>query len=558
MNGPLGAILYLKWRLALNQSSSAAALGAVLLFIMGLLVATGAVCIGVAMFWFMRSHFFQREPLALLGILDALLFAALFFWAMGILMELQRSEPIDFRKMLHFPVSPRSVFFFNYLASAFTAMFAVYAAAMIGLIAGLAQSADLPVLPAAALAVLFYNMIAAWLYFFRGWLTGLVAGGKRRKQMIVSIITIVFVLLCQVPQLLINSSSPDRLRGIEPLLEAWLPFANKLFPPAWLPYGLWSLAGLNYANAAWCALGLAVLGALGLSLGYRNTLRYYMGNGGGFALGGPARSKQDTRPARSPWTLCHIPLLGHENSGLTFAFLLSFLRHPFLRITMFNLLVGGVVFGVLLTRPLREFHLLSSFRSGVYFILPWVFLNVMPFMQNVFGFDAQAFRRLVLLPVSRWRYLFAANAALFMVIAVPAGVMVAGFTFFFRTPLADLAITALYLPTGFLLLSLVGNLFSIFFPTRIEFAAMRKQVYRLRFLLLNMVSMAFVSLSAVPLMCCAALNHWAGTPFPAGVALAFGLLAVTGAIYTFTLTPMGDLLLSREHRMGEVLSRHTE
>ena len=51
----------------------------------------------------------------------------------------------------------------------------------------------------------FVFMITAWTYCLRGWLAALMVNKRRRRTVIVWV-TMVFVLLCQLPNLVFNSS----------------------------------------------------------------------------------------------------------------------------------------------------------------------------------------------------------------------------------------------------------------------------------------------------------------------------------------------------------------
>ena len=47
----------------------------------------------------------------------ALIVGFLFFWSIGLLTELQRTEPLSLSKFLHLPVSVNGAFLINYLSS---------------------------------------------------------------------------------------------------------------------------------------------------------------------------------------------------------------------------------------------------------------------------------------------------------------------------------------------------------------------------------------------------------------------------------------------------------
>ena len=135
---------------------------------------------------------------------DGLVALFLVFWTIGIVTELQRSEIIDLSRLLHLPVSLRDVFLLNYLASHFSFSLALMLPAMLGLTVGLVLGTRarrwLLLFP---LVFGFFFMITAWTYCLRGWLASLMVN-KRRRRAIIMGVTMAFVLLAQLPNLLTN------------------------------------------------------------------------------------------------------------------------------------------------------------------------------------------------------------------------------------------------------------------------------------------------------------------------------------------------------------------
>ena len=81
------------------------------------------------------------SPVRVMLVWDGLLGAFLFFWMIGLLTELQRSELLSIEKFLQLPVPPRSVFLINYLGSiVLTPCMLVFLPAMVGLAIGLVVS----------------------------------------------------------------------------------------------------------------------------------------------------------------------------------------------------------------------------------------------------------------------------------------------------------------------------------------------------------------------------------------------------------------------------------
>ena len=145
------------------------------------------------------------SPGVILGVWDGTIGAFLVFWIVGILSEIQRSEAIDIGKMLHLPVSLRGIFIVNYVASHVTASIIVFVPWMMGLSVGLAASRGWAMLWLLPLVLGFVFMITAWTYHLRGWLMTLMQN-PRRYRAIVGGITLAFILLSQLPNLLMDAT----------------------------------------------------------------------------------------------------------------------------------------------------------------------------------------------------------------------------------------------------------------------------------------------------------------------------------------------------------------
>ena len=127
----------------------------------------------------------------------------LFFWMIGLLAELQRSETIDLQRLMHLPVALGQMFVINYLVSHFTLSIILAVPVMLGLGIGLvvARGPEMLLLIPLALSMVF--MITAWTYCLRGWLAAMMSNPRRRRTIIMGI-TMVFILLSQGPNLYFN------------------------------------------------------------------------------------------------------------------------------------------------------------------------------------------------------------------------------------------------------------------------------------------------------------------------------------------------------------------
>src|ERR1035437_857901 len=199
----LKTILWLRWRLMRNQWARSGGLGAVIAvlaglgaFVMGGLCFVGAL-LGAA---FGLS---QSPPLVIMGIWFGVTVGFLFFWMIGLLTELQRSETIDLQRLMHLPVALGQMFVVNYLVSHFALSIIVVVPIMLGLAIGLVISRGLEMALLIPLTLSMVFMITAWTYCLRGWLAAMMTNPRRRRSIIMGI-TFAFILLGQGPNLYLN------------------------------------------------------------------------------------------------------------------------------------------------------------------------------------------------------------------------------------------------------------------------------------------------------------------------------------------------------------------
>ena len=111
------AFVWLRWRMMVNQWRRAGAFNAVLMMV----IAVGAVVVAVPLligsFAMGVNAIPKGTPMHLLYVWDGLIVAFLFTWMIGLITELQRSEPLSLSKFLHLPVSVKSAFLINYFSS---------------------------------------------------------------------------------------------------------------------------------------------------------------------------------------------------------------------------------------------------------------------------------------------------------------------------------------------------------------------------------------------------------------------------------------------------------
>jgi hypothetical protein len=191
-------VLWLRWRLRVNQMKRGGTVNTVLTAIL----AAGAVLLALVLFatfllvgWLALA---DSPAWVIMLVWDGVGLAFLFFWAIGLLVELQRSEALSLDKFLHLPVSLSGVFIINYLSSLFSLSLIVFGPALVGLAVGLVLGRGPLLLLTWPLLAAFILVVTALTYQFQGWLASMMTNPRRRRTVIV-VVTMVFVLIFQLP-----------------------------------------------------------------------------------------------------------------------------------------------------------------------------------------------------------------------------------------------------------------------------------------------------------------------------------------------------------------------
>ena len=200
------AFVWLRWRLLINQWRRAGAVNAVLMMIVSIAVLVTAIPLLIASFMLGTFLIPKAAPVHLLYAWDGLILAFLFFWTVGLMAELQRSEPLALSKFLHLPVSVNSAFLINYFSSLLRLSLIVFVPVMVGFCLALIYTKGILFLPVVLSLAAFLLMVTALTYQLQGWLAALMSNPRRRRTVIVGM-TAGIVLLAQLPNL-INFVSP--------------------------------------------------------------------------------------------------------------------------------------------------------------------------------------------------------------------------------------------------------------------------------------------------------------------------------------------------------------
>ena len=345
------ALVWLRRRLFRNRMRRAGKFNAIVTQILMVLagvasVAMFFVALGLGV-WLLP----KASPDHLLYLWTGVVVAFLFFWMLGVMTELQRSEVLSIEKLFHFPISPSGAFVINYLSSLVCLSLILFLPAMIGLAIASVYAMGPWMLISLPLLFGFILMVTAITYQFRGWLATLMVN-KRRRRTIMACITGSIILISQAPNLINLTYQGRRVRGpdnaaqeynrdferfqaelnshkispkefherLEGLSEAqrrknaeetqvlltqlkrWVATADVVLPPGWLAYGAHRAAEHQIWPGIVGTLLLGVIAGASLRRSYRTTVRFYLGD---------FRSDQSTAQApRLPMPVVPIPIEG--------------------------------------------------------------------------------------------------------------------------------------------------------------------------------------------------------------------------------------------------------
>lgn len=576
----LRTILWLRWRLSRNQWSRAGSVGAVLTLIVvaiGLVIGAGGAMAGLLVGVFALPGV---KPTILLVIWDVLVGMFLFFCMMSIVSDIQRSETIDIGRLLHLPISLRQIFVINYLASHLSSSVILFVPGMLGLALGLVLGRGVAMLWMLPLVIGLVFMITSWIYCLRGWLVTLMINPRRRRA-IVAGVTVGFILLTQLPNLVVHTvsdrgrhrprsvqsapseeqggpaSQDGRERTIPPVLRT----VHKVIPFLWVGHGAMTLASGDVRPAILATVGLFGIGALGLGRAYQSTVRFYQG---AETSKKTKRKTKARKAARAPDGLDGgLPGIPDEASTLARAFFRSLKRAPEVKMALGMNLMWLVLFGgmALFKRSSTTPDTVKPFMAtGAVAV---TFFGMGQLMFNLFGFDRGGFRMLVMLPTRREWVLLGKNLALFPIAAVIGLVLLALVAIAVHLPAMVVAATILQLPAAFLLLSMMGNLLSVLVPYRVAPGSMKPTKTRMTMTLLIMLSHLLFPVTMSPIFLMPLLGAlfdsvgWASAAAVNLVASAV-LLVVLVFCYRLSLPALGDLLERRERAVLDVVAREVE
>jgi hypothetical protein len=602
--------LWLRWRLAVNQIKRAGAANFVFLMI---LIFIGAM-IAVSMFFIalivglLRLR--EASPFVVMTVWDGIVMTFLFFWTMGLLVELQRSELLSLDRFLHLPVSLNGVFLLNYLGSLINLPMIAFLPGMLGLCIAMVFTKGPALLLLFPVLAGFLLMVTAITHQFRGWLASLMTN-KRRRRTVIVIFTMTFILLGQLPNL-INVLHPwtqafddgqqlrEQLAAVDRELaenkidyqeatkrrdeimkerqqdstrreqDVWRKFQdsstiiNIALPIGWLPLSAMTLTKGSLWPAALGTIGMASIGVFSLWRSYRTTLRIYKGvftSGKGKRVARAPASK----PAKPSVAFLEkqLPWLSEQASAIALASFRSIVRAPEAKMLLLTPIIlvivfGGSVFagkGVQMPVYVRPLLAAGSFAM--------VMLMLVQLVGNQFAFDRSGFRTYVLCAAPRRDILLGKNVA-FLLPALSLCLFTTAVLQLLRPMRWDHFLACLpQMVSMFFLFCMAANWLSILAPMPVQSGSMKPMSPKGSIILLQLLfTFLFpmtMSPTLLPLGIDFALDElgWRhGVP----VALLLSILLCVGVIllYRKMLDWQGQALQAREKKILETVTSKME
>ena len=506
---------------------------------------------------------------------------------MGLLTDLQRSDPLTLDKFLHLPVSPSGVFLTNYVSSLFTITLVLFLAAAVGLLLGQLIAFGPLMLLAFPLLAGFVFAVTAVTYQFQGWLAVLMANPRRRRTIIV-LLTLAVVVVAQTPNLfnmaflgrkktttpptLVTPSTnpaapppakPERDKRDMDQVEAIARPVNVVLPPGWVPLGVTELAGGGVLPALLATAGFGLIGGLCLYRAYRTTVRFQTGQLGGSTVSAKgAAPTATTRPKRLPMVEWQLPPIPERVAAVATSTLSGLIRAPeskmlLLAPIIMTMVFGGMMFAFTFTVP-------SAARPAMAVAAcAFVFVGGVQVAGNLFGYDRAGFRAFVLSPIPRRELLLGKNlglAPLVLGTALPLALLV-GCVYPMRPdhyPMVVCQLAVIYL-----LFCLLSNFLSVVAPIPMAAGAMKPSSVKLVPVLWQFGFMAVFPFAIVvalaPLGVEILTQELTGLSWlPIGVLLSALLLFGVWHLYRVVLTAQGNWLATREKDILLVVTEKAE
>ncbi len=606
------AFIWLRWRLMRNQWRRAGSLNAALMIIVAVSALVTAIPLFIGVFALAVYLIPKAEPSYLMYVWDGLIFFFLLFWAIGLLVELQKNDPLSLSKFLHLPVSVKGAFLINYFSSLFRLsllffgpILAAFALALV-YVQGVKQ---LPVLPSLAA---FLLMITAPTYQFQGWLGSMMSNPRRRRTVVVGT-TMAIVLIFQLPNLVNLYFTPKigqrkaaqsqahviemnkiqqalatrEIDGKEALSRQnkaneqfkveqdredseltaqfhWIMRTiNTVVPLGWLPVGVMYSAEGQVLPSLLGLAGMTLIGVISLWMAYRTTLAQFQGQASNrkvrAAAVAPARREEGDRRPGGRLLEARLPWLSEPVSAIALASFRSMVRSPEAKIALLMPLIMGGVFGSILFQGRNSMPMMVRPLFG-FAAIGFVLFSLLQLMGNQFGIDRDGFRVFVLCAAPRRDILLGKNLSFVPVALVLSALLVIGIEII--CPMRpDHALSMIpQLVSMYLLFCQMANLFSIYSPMFIAAGTLKPANPKMSVILMQLLMFLILfpicqGITLIPLGTEAVLNA-SGLAEGVPVCLLLSLVECVAVVvfYYYSLGWLGSCLQAREQRILETVT----
>jgi hypothetical protein len=615
------ALIRLRYQLTMNQIKKAGKVNYIIsiIVISVVLLASGfSFFVGAigGSFWFQSA-----SANALLVTWNILILLFLVLWMIGLMVELQQTELMSIDKLLHLPISLRGAFFLNYTSSFINTSFILFTPLMLGLAVGMTIAKGWTMLISIPLIFAFLFVVTTLTYQLRGWLSRIMEN-KRTRGTVIAVITIFFVLMSQVPNLitsgmrgsdkedrkkqqdeyavLLENSTKDILAKHEAgeitleekasLVKSASEEAKKIsyeqksarrkaqfestmgvvekvdtyFPPGWVPLGIAKATSRNWIPALLAIIAMIAIGMVSLNMAYRSSMRKYTGVAPRRKQKGASQPKSEDSNKKLEFLFRKIPFVSEYASAVAVAGFRSSIRAPESKMALLMPLIFGML-GCSFLISSSGFNIPTALRPWVPLgVIMMTMFGVTSLLFNQFGMDRDGFRAFVLSPIPRHDILLGKNLAAAPLALGLCLILICIVQFLLpQGPLAWLS-TVVQIPAVYLLYCMFGNLVSVFFPMGIKRGSMQPANPRF----LQMLILIFGSMLA-PMVLMVPTSFSYGLPMLLegvfGVSmnwlyllLSIAQLAVTWFAYAWSLRQLDGILWRREPAILDIVANIPE
>jgi ABC-2 type transport system permease protein len=606
----LNAIVRVRWQIMANRFRKAGLANRIILFTLMILAAVGSL--GLFALAAIGGRFFleKAEPFYVIYAWDVLAAAFLFAWAVALMVELQRSELLSLRNLLHLPVSLSGAFFLNYASSLVSLTVLLFLPPMLGFCLASVLHFGIGSLVVFALLASFLLMVTAVSYQLRGWLARLMEN-KRKRGTVIAVTTGFFVLIFQLPNLVNvrisqsrlaayqqeNEAEATRLTELQQRLERkeigpeeyaaavessqqesekqraefraartaatnrTAAIVNATLPIGWLPYGASAAASGAVVRPWLCVLGMSTIGATSLALAYRSTLRTYTGAHNSAYQ--PATQSRTQAFVAGSLLEKRLPLLTEAQTATALATFRSLLRAPEAKMALLTPLIFACVFGSMLAT--------GAIDKLPVVVRPWIGIGALgmslfgmaQMMLNMFGLDRHGFRAYVLAPAPRRDVLLGKNMGLFPLASVLSALLVLFCGVVGRMEFVHIAATLLQIVVAYLVYFTISNFTSIVAPMGMAAGTMKPVSMSASVIVWQLAAILLAPAALIPAALALAAEQFAGAitsihGIPIYLLLTALELPIVFWFYNRMLNLQGRLLQEREQTILAVVSKTSD